>query len=184
MHVSSCLSNHACMCASMHVYACVCECVRACVCVRACMCVCVLVDVSRLACYFCPTTANSNTWHHTTCMHRSSNIYESLDISWHCTSSSVPQFSSSSLTPLPQQTPTTDSRHQYIYINNRQGPPMSSSSSKVTTTQRHDDAHKPFKITNINFQSIKTKHPSWQLHLRIRPRHSHRRMQEHGSTTL
>ena len=37
-----------------------------------------------------------NIWHHTTCIHMSTNTYKSLhNISWHCTSCSIPQLTTS-----------------------------------------------------------------------------------------
>ena len=92
-----------------------------------------------------------NIWHHTTCIHMSSNTYESLhNISWHCTSGSVPQLTTS----LPNSPTSINNPFSSHDISTSQSNNILVS-QPTTTVQRQ--AHKPLKIININFQSVKNK---------------------------
>ena len=101
-----------------------------------------------------------DTWHHTTCMHMSSTVYDSLhNISWHCISCSISQ-PTSSLPSSPITGTSLSNNNSFSSLNISTSPSTSPSNNRLaspptTTTQRH--AHKPLKIININFQSIKNK---------------------------
>ncbi len=96
-----------------------------------------------------------DTWHHTTCMNMSSTVYESLhNISWHCISCSISQLTSS-LPSSPTRT-SISTNNSFSSLDTSTSPTNNRLASQPTTTlQRH--AHKPLKIINVNFQSIKNK---------------------------
>ena len=92
-----------------------------------------------------------NIWHHTSCIHMSSNTYKSLhNISWHCTSCSIPQLTTS----LPNS--PTAINNPFFSHDISTSPTINILVSQPTTTVQRQ-AHKPLKIININFQSIKNK---------------------------
>ena len=98
-----------------------------------------------------------NTWHHTTCMHMSSTTYESLhNISWHCTSCRIPQFSSSfsnftTSININNAFSSLDTSTSPVVNNRPASPPPIVTATTVAllllSVQRH--AHIPFKIMNI-----------------------------------
>ena len=96
-----------------------------------------------------------DTWHHTNCMNMPSTVYESLhNISWHCISCSISQLTSS-LPSSPTGT-SINTNNSFSSLDINTSPTNNRLASQPTTTsQRH--AHKPPKIININFQSIKNK---------------------------
>ena len=92
-----------------------------------------------------------NIWYHTTCMHMSSTTYESLDnISWHC-ASCITQFTSS------LRNSPTSVNNSFSSLDISASPTNNRLASQPTATAQRRHAHKPFKIININFQSIKNK---------------------------
>ena len=103
-----------------------------------------------------------NIWHHTTCTHMSTNTYKSLhNSSWHCTSCSIPQLTTS-LPNSPTSINNSFSSHDISTspTNNRLV------SQPTTTVQRQ--AHKPLKIININFPEYQKQNSrTWQFHIRI-----------------
>ena len=91
-------------------------------------------------------------WYHTTCMHMSSTTYESLDnISWHCASCSITQFKSSL-----SNSPTSVS-NSFSSLDISTSPTNNRLASQPTATAQRIHAHKPSKIINITFQTIKNK---------------------------
>ena len=92
-----------------------------------------------------------NIWYHTICMHMSLTTYESFDnISWHC-ASCITQFTSS----LPNSPTSVNNSFSSVDIST--SPTNNRLASQPTATAQRRHAHKPFKIININFQSIKNK---------------------------
>ncbi|KAK3097903.1 hypothetical protein FSP39_014294 [Pinctada imbricata] len=100
-------------------------------------------------------------WYHTKCMHMRTTIYESLaNISWYCLRCGMPNFTSSffdSLNNTYSSNSTFSSIDNSVFEHDTNiGPPLSCSSP---TNQCHitKKEYSPFKIININFQSIKNK---------------------------
>ena len=110
-----------------------------------------------------------NIWHHTPCIHMSSNTYKWLpNISWHCTSCSIPQLTTS---PLNSPTSINNSLSSHDIstspTNNRL---ISQSTTTVQTkTSSQTSQNHQYKFPEYQKQNMRT----WQLHLRIRPKHPH-----------
>ena len=109
-----------------------------------------------------------NIWHHTTCIHMSTNTNKSLhNISWHCTSCSIPQLTTSlPNSPTPNKQVILFTRHQHISHQQQTGLSTHNNSAKTSsqTPQNHQ-----YKFPEYQKQNSRT----WQFHLRIRPRHPH-----------
>ena len=100
-------------------------------------------------------------WYHVECMHMSTPVYLSLNnVSWHCTSCGMPNFSTSlfdttiisnnnSFSAL--ETSATSETSQ-----SSPGPPLQSSSPTTANRNKKPPSY-PMKVIVINFQSIKNK---------------------------
>ena len=118
-----------------------------------------------------------NTWYHTTCMHMSSTIYNALhNISWHCTSCSIPQFSNSFF----NSTASIDTSNSFSSLDTSLSyQQQTGGPNQQLFTHTNNTSTKICLQTFQNHQHQFPKHKkqnsrTWQLHLLIRHRHSHR----------